>query len=269
MKSRSLHTPARAALGAFVAVLLPLAEALAQSDPAQGSVPDPVARTRGALEQWVETARILSKEKQEWRVGREVLRDRIDLVQRETGSLQKRIGEAERSIGEADEKRRDLVAQNERLQADGAVLAARIVALETSVRQLLGRLPETLRTRVAPLSQRIPEDAAATKLSLGERYQNVVFVLNEVNKFQRDVHLVREVRTLEGGRTAEVSVLYFGIALAWYVTDDGKEAGTGTPSDQGFVWKSVPGAAPAIARAVAIKKGEQVAAFVLLPVTVE
>lgn len=234
-----------------------------QQDPA---APDRVTSTRSTLQQWVATSRLHSQEKQEWRVGRELLRDRMDLIQRETESLQKRIGEAEQSIGEADQKRGDLATQNEQLQQSAKILAEQVVVLEQKTRTLLGRLPEPLRQRIAPLSQRIPTTAAETKLSLSERFQNVVGVLNEVNKFQRDIHLAREVRNLQGGRTAEVNVLYFGIALAYYVTDDGKEAGTGAPGDQGFVWTATPGFAAAIATAVAIKKGEQVAAFVPLPV---
>jgi hypothetical protein len=156
--------------------------------------------------------------------------------------------------------------QNEELQANGKVLAERVVVLEGKARTLLARIPDQLRQRVAPLSQRIPAEGTDTKLSLSERFQNVIGVLNEINKFQRDVHLLREVRALEGGRNAEVSVLYFGVALAYYVTDDGQEAGVGHPSDKGFVWTATPGFAQGIARAVAVKKGEQVAAFVPLPV---
>jgi hypothetical protein len=234
-----------------------------QQDPAAS---DRVTATRSTLQQWVLTSRLHSQEKQEWRVGKELLRDRMDLIQRETESLQKRIGEAEQSIGEADQKRGDLATQNEQLQQNAKVLADQVVVLEQKTRTLLARLPESLRQRIAPLSQRIPTAGGDSKLSLSERFQNVVGVLNEVNKFQRDIHLAREVRNLQGGRTAEVNVLYFGVALAYYVTDDGKEAGTGAPGDQGFVWTSAPGFATTIATAVAIKKGEQVAAFVPLPV---
>ncbi|MFM1871318.1 MAG: hypothetical protein RL398_740 [Planctomycetota bacterium] len=250
---------------AALTMLAPLNAQAAGAQPG-GAAPDRVEATRSTLQQWVENSRLYSKEKQEWRVGKELLRDRIDLVQREIETLKKRIADAEQSIVEADKKRGDLAVQNEELQNNGKVLAERVVGLEAKARTLLARIPDQLRQRVAPLSQRIPAEAAETKLSLSERFQNVIGVLNEINKFQRDVHLLREVRALEGGRNAEVSVLYFGVALAYYVTDDGKEAGVGHPSDKGFVWTATPGYAPAIARAVAVKKGEQVAAFIPLPV---
>ncbi len=268
MQSPQSSTTVRGAIFAALTVGVLASSAFAQSQSPQGDRPAPQDRvgvTRTTLQEWVENNRIYSKEKQQWREGREFLRDRIELVQRETESLHKRIGEAEQSIGEADRKRGDLGEQNERLTKNSEVLSAQVVMLEEKTRRLLGRLPDPLRERIAPISQRIPADAAATKLSLSERFQNVIGVLNEVNKFQRDIHLTREVRNLDAGKTAEVSVLYFGIAIGYYVTDDGKEAGVGVPGDKGFVWAPSSGFAPAIARAVAVKKGEQVAAFVSLP----
>ncbi|MCB9886675.1 MAG: DUF3450 family protein [Planctomycetes bacterium] len=267
MQSFQTSPTVRGTLFAALTIGALAAPASAQSERQQGDpARDRVAVTRTTLQEWVENNRIYSKEKQQWREEREYLRDRIELVQRETESLKTRIGEAEQSIGEADKKRGDLAEQNERLTANSMVLAEQVVTLEEKTRRLLARLPDPLRERIAPVSQRIPADSAETKLSLSERFQNVIGVLNEVNKFQRDVHLAREVRNLEAGKTAEVSVLYFGIAFAYYVTDDGKEAGVGVPGDKGFAWTPSSGFAPAIARAVAIKKGEQVAAFVSLPV---
>ena len=263
-----MHCPTSRATGVLIAALTTAVLTTSASAQNEGATqaPDRVGATRTVLQEWVENNRLYSKEKQDWRLGRELLRDRIELVQRESETLQARIAEAERSIVEADQKRGDLGEQNERLAANSKVLADQVVVLEGKTRQLLGRLPDSLREKVAPVSQRIPTVGAETRLSLSERFQNVIGVLNEVNKFQRDIHLAREVRNLEAGKTSEVSVLYFGIAFAYYVTDDGKEAGVGVPSDKGFVWTPSPGFAPAIARAVAIKKGEQVAAFVSLPV---
>lgn len=229
------------------------------------AAPDRVRDTRSTLQQWVETRRLTSQEKQEWRVGRELLRDRIDLVQREATTLRARIGEAEQSIVEADQKRGDLSGQNQTLRANSDVLAEQVVVLERKTRQLLPQLPEPLRRNIAPLSQRLPQDKEESPLSLSVRFQNVIGVLNAINKYHRDVHLAREVHNLQGGKTAEVSVLYFGISYGYYVTDDGQHAGVGVPSDKGFVWTQSQGFAPAIARAVAIKKGEQMAAFVNLP----
>ncbi|MGQ0552974.1 MAG: DUF3450 family protein [Planctomycetota bacterium] len=220
---------------------------------------------RAALEKWVETRRIVSAERRDWALGREILSDRIALVRREIDSLRGSISEAEQSIAEADRKRAELVADNERLQQAGQSLRGTVVTLEASTRSLLQRLPDPIRERVKPLSQRLPDEGAESKLSLGERFQNVVGILNEVNKFQREITVTSEVRTLPSGAQAEVTALYVGIGQAYYVSGDGRSAGVGRASAEGWIWSEANAAAAEIAAAIAIHKNEQVADFVQLP----
>jgi FtsZ-binding cell division protein ZapB len=223
---------------------------------------------RSALEKWVETRKVISVEQRDWKLGREMLNERIDLVQREIDSLRGKISEAQSGIGEADKKRADLVTENEKLKEASAGLAESMVALEIRTRTLLQKLPDPIRERVRPLSQRLPENAGDTKLSFAERLQNVVGILNEVNKFNREVTMTSEVRTLPDGSSAEVTALYTGIGQAYYVSADGKHAGVGTVASEGWIWSPDNDIAPQVAEAIAILKNEQVASFVQLPVEI-
>ena len=128
--------------------------ALGQRSRAQGD-DDPVASSRTVLEQWVETERLLSKEKRDWVLGRESLNERIGLVEREISSFQERIEEAKGSIAEADKKREELMAENERLKEATSSLVDTIAGLEGRVRALLPRLPEPIQDKVKLLSQRL------------------------------------------------------------------------------------------------------------------
>jgi FtsZ-binding cell division protein ZapB len=224
---------------------------------------------RDVLEKWVETRRVISKERRDWTLGREMVEDRIRLVQREIESLRARIGDAEKSIADADRKRADLVETNEKLKSASSALGHTVGALETRTRELLKRLPDPIRERVKPLSQRIPEKPEETKLSLSERFQNVVGLLNEVNKFNRDVTVTSEVRKLDNGTTVEVTALYVGIGQGYYVTAKGDAAGVGVPSAEGWVWTPANDAAARIAEAIAILKNEKAAEFVRLPVRIQ
>ena len=40
------------------------------------------------------------------------------------------------------------------------------------------------------------------------RFQNVVGILSQVNKYHREIHVETEVRDIGGGRQAEVATLY-------------------------------------------------------------
>jgi FtsZ-binding cell division protein ZapB len=228
-----------------------------------------VDSVRAALEKWVETRRVISQEQRDWELGKEMLNERIDLVQQEIDSLKEKKSDAEKSIGEADKKREELVEQNEELKKASSALNETVLALEQNTQNLLKRLPDPIRERVKPLSQRIPEDVEETKLSLAERFQNIIGILNEVNKFSREITLTSEVRSLPDGTSAEVTAMYVGIGQAYYASSDGKIAGTGTASADGWVWTADNSIADDISQAIAILKNEQVAAFVQLPVEIK
>jgi len=236
---------------------------------AQGDEDGDVDTTRAALERWVETRRIISQEKRDWALGREVLNDRIDLVQRDIASLQGKIEEAQKGISEADRKRAELAEENDGLAALSKGLAETVAELEASAKELLRRLPDPIRERVQPLSQQLPDDPGETKLGLGDRYANVVGLLNEVNKFQREITVTSEVRTLQDGTTAEVTSLYVGIGQGYYCTADEDAAGIGSATEDGWTWTPANEAAGEIARAIAILQNEQAADFVRLPVRIQ
>jgi len=223
---------------------------------------------RASLEKWVEIQRVISQEERDLALAKEMLNERIELVQREIDSLRTKISDAEKSIAETDQKRSDLLFENDRLKNSSDSLTATLASLENRTRQLLGRLPEPIRDRVKPLSQRLPEPSSETKLSISERFQNVVGILNEVNKFNREITVTSEVRTLPDGTSAEVTALYLGIGQAFYSGANGKIAGIGTASDQGWVWKPADESAAEIAQIIAILNNESVASFVQVPVEI-
>ena len=252
------------ALWLLVAIWLPSPAVLTAGE--DGSAVD---STRAALEKWVETRRVLSKERSDWALGRELLEERVDLVQREVENLRERVAEARSSLAEAAVKREELLTKRSALQTASTALIAKASELESRTQHLIRRLPAPIQQRVAPLSQRLPEPGAEVKLSLSERFQNVVGILNEVNKFNRDMTVTSEVRTLGDGTTAEVATLYAGLGQAWYCSGDGAAAGVGSASEDGWVWRPATEAAADIERAIAILENEVVAEFVQLPVLVD
>lgn len=255
--------------GLVLAALLALGIGVSGSVPAAEDRAAEIAQTRAALEEWVETQRLVAKEKQNLALSRETLEQRIDLVKREIESLRTRIGETQASIAETDGKRTGLAEENEKLKQASASFGDALAALESRMGTLVKRLPDPLRDRVRPLSQRLPDDPAETKLSHSERFQNVVGILNEIDKFNREITVTSEVRTLADGSSAEVATLYLGIGHAFYAGANATVAGIGTAGESGWEWKSADESAERIARAIAILNNEQVASFVPLPVEIE
>lgn len=227
-----------------------------------------VETARAALEKWADTRRLISKERNDWVLGKEILNDRIGLVEREIESLKTRLAETSGSIVDADRKVAELAAEEAKLKEGSAALAQLVWGFEQRTSQLVKRLPPPIAERIKPLSQRLP-DAPDSKLSLAERFQNIVGILNEVNKFQRDIAVVSEVRTLADGSSAEVTTVYFGLGQAYYATANGKAAGRGSASAEGWIWVPANESAADISRMIAVLKNEQVASFVSVPLRVD
>lgn len=228
-----------------------------------------IETTRSSLEEWVEIERLISKEKRDLALAKEMLSERIALLRREIGATEGKIAEADKSIAEASSKKGEMTSRIEELRSASDSLGDTLQSLEARVKQLLKRLPEPIKDRVQPLSQRLPDDPKETKLSFSERFQNVVGILNEVGKFHRNVTAVSEVRNLPDGTSVEVTTLYIGISIAYYTGANGTIAGVGMPGNEGWKWEPRNESAAEIARAVAILKNEEVAAFVRLPIKIQ
>jgi hypothetical protein len=97
----------------------------------------------------------------------------------------------------------------------------------------------------------------------------VVGIINEVNKFSREITVTSEVRKLADGSSAEVTAVYLGLAQGYYVGGGGKLAGVGGASDSGWTWTPANDYALQIAKVVAILKNESPAEFVPVPLGVK
>jgi hypothetical protein len=246
-----------------LAATVPLTAAAAQENQAPAAIGLQEARLQ--LDKYIETQQIIARERKDWQQGKEVLVGRLDLVKKELGVLDAGIKQTEEKVAETARKRADLAAENDHLKASIDVLARKVATLEAGVRQLWRTVPEPVRPRALPLMQRIPEDPAATTVSLAERFQNVLGVLNELNKANNEITVNYEVHELGGGRRAEVKVLYVGLAQAYYVSSSG-EAGIGRPTTDGWKWTPEPAIANRVLIALEIVQGKQKPAFVPLPV---
>jgi transposase-like protein len=239
---------------------------------APAATPPSLEETRLTMGKWIETQQIMSKERKDWQQGKEILVGRLELVKQEVATLEEKIAEAESSVAEADKKRNELLAENDRLKAASTQLTEAVTTMEGEVRRMFTTLPEPIQTKLQPLYQRIPEDAATTRVSAAERFQNVLGILNELNKANNEITVNYEIHNLADGKPSEVQAIYVGLAQAYYVSARG-EAGIGRPSaaDEGGGWKWEPSkaVAPDVLMALEILQGKHTPAFVGLPVKLQ
>jgi hypothetical protein len=230
--------------------------------------PPTLEETRLTMGKWIETQQILSKERKDWQQGKDILVGRLELVKKEIATLEEKTKQAESSVAEANKKHNDLLAENDQLKAAGTQLIEAVAGLESKVRRLFRRLPEPIQTKLQPLYQRIPEDSAKTRASAAERFQNVLGILNELNKANNEITVSLEVHGLADGKLSEVTAIYVGLTQAYYMGAQG-EAGIGRPTASGWKWEPSPAVARDVLTALEILQGKHSPAFVPLPVRLQ
>lgn len=223
---------------------------------------------RATVAKWVETQQLIFKEKRDWQQGKELLSARIELVRNEIASLDDKIKASGDIATDTDAQNEALLAQNELLKQAGQTLAADLAELEQDVRKLHAVLPEAIQAKLHPLYQRLPQDPAHTKASLAERYQNVLGILNEITKFNSEITITSEVRTLADGKPAEVKTVYVGLGQAYFLSAKG-EAGIGRPTAHGWQWQPAKGIASSVLTVIEILQNKSHPAFVPLPVKLQ
>ena len=266
------HQPrSRTLLGIAAACLASAAAVSAGQDGGQaagnGGKSPTLEETRLVMGNWLETQQIISKERKDWQQGKEILAGRLDLAKQEVASLEEKLKQAQASVDEADKKRNELLAEDEVLKAAGERAAQVVTGMESEVRRLFKAMPEPIQQRLTLLHQRIPEDPATTRVSAAERFQNVLGILNELNKANSEITVSYEVHELSGGKPAEVRAIYVGLGQAYYVSAAG-EAGIGRPTPDGWVWEPSKAVADDVTRALEILQGKHSPEFVPLPVRI-
>lgn len=234
---------------------------------------DNLGLARELLNKFYETRKLTAKEQAEWKLGREVLKSRVDLLESQLKELQAKTAEESKNITTTDTEREKLEARSKELLAVQDQQIEIVEKMEARVRKLWKMLPLTLQSKLQPQYDGMPIEGKKRdeiKATSSERFLKVLAILNEVNKFHGDIHVVNERRKLKDGREVEVRSIYFGLGVAYYAGSEetANVAGIGTPGPAGWEWRETPEIAADIDLIIGMNKGEKVAGFVSLPVEI-
>jgi hypothetical protein len=226
-----------------------------------------LAAAREVMKQFGETRRLISEERSNWRRGRELLDGRIAMLNSDIAALDESTKKIRDEIKERQQTLNDKQRENKAFKDASDSLAATVVTLERRTSTLLRQLPEVLVSRIQPFVDRLPEDPDQTELSILQRFQTVLGILKEVNRFNSEIS-VSEMRIQHEGKDVLVTALFVGLGRGYYVSPKGDMAGIGTATAEGWVWTPADEAAPQIAKLVAIWQKKELPAFVKVPVDI-
>lgn len=229
--------------------------------------------SRELLGKYYETEKLLGQEQADWRLGKELLANRVELMEAQLKELVTKTAEEKGKITESDTERMTLDKQNQELTKSFEQQVKAVEELEERVRKLWVRLPEVLQSKVGGQYERLPKKDTPRpdiKSSVGERFLNALAILNEATKFHGDVMIVNERRKLKSGQELEVETIYFGLAVGYFAGADltNPVAGMLLPGEMGWETVEVPEAAVQISDVIAMQKSAKLAGFVPLPIEV-
>lgn len=126
----------------------------------------PLAATRTALEEWVQTRHVIARTRADWAADQALLEQDATLLERELAGLREQLTRVETNQTAVAEQRAALLPQQTQHQEAQNLVRARLGELERQVRRLEPVFPPALLTTVQPLLNRLPSGPAATNLAL-------------------------------------------------------------------------------------------------------
>lgn len=227
-------------------------------------------QTRSLLQKWAETQRLVSSERNEWEQGKATLQSRIQLVKLSIEETEKKTKETSEKLADAKKRAAEVEAEKKRIKEASDALLQAAPELEKGVKEICARVPGVVQEKVKVLLDRIPKDGADVKnITAAERFQNVLGILNELNKANNEIASLPEIHEVSPGKKAEVKAIYLGLAQGYFVNAAGDIGGTGTPGPKGWNWRTDPGIAKKMIEVIDVMKKTVAPKLVELPATIE
>ena len=225
--------------------------------------------TRSLLEKWVETRKSIAEIRSDWTVEKEVIEQSVGAFERELKTLGEQLDQVDTGSDQTAKELTEVEEEKTALRRASDELKVSVAKLEARLRGMAPGFPAPVVEKIEPLFNRIPENPDDTKLGLSARLQNVVGILNELDKFNGGLTVVSELRKTDSGAEVQTRVMYVGLGQAYFVDKTGEFCGFGLSSPQGWTWTPQPELGPAILKAIGVYESSEPATFVGLPVSVK
>lgn len=222
---------------------------------------DPIDQVGKAAGDWLKTRAETVRLQSEWSSQRQLLESTVKALEERAGSM--------------EDKRDHLLAKTAGFQTELAAVGARsrdtATGLETTearLKQLAERLQKlrpTLPPRLAAALDLPFQSLAEPGLSLGERMQLAMTVLNRCIQFNRTITCGEE-EVVPAGESSprSLEVIYWGLSHGYALDRAAGRAWSGAPGPQGWRWEPLAAAAPVI-RLIDIYNDRAEPEFVMTP----
>jgi len=229
-----------------------------------------VADTRATLAKWVETRQMIFRLKADWDEDRETIKSTISLFKVQQERLAEKLAQVGEQNGQVAKETTEHETQLKKCMAALDKVEEMVVGFESKLKAQIPNYPPPLVSQelVSKIISLIPEDSRETKVPLISRVQNLILILKAVQEFNSELLVASEIRR-NGDKEIEVQAIYLGLGQAWFVSKDGSFAGTGGPSENGWIWQPDPSIAGQVQDAIAVYDKSKPASYVALKAVVK
>lgn len=186
--------------------------------------------------QWINTQKQVEGLEVDWRYQRQAMEQRLDLLNVEESSLNRAIKKHTVSGSESEQKRLQLTQQQHNLELSQDQTQQQLEKLEQSLRSMQSRLPEPLKNE---LEKHFNENKSKQKTqdSNSQKLATYLAILEKLTSFQSRIAQHQTIMKLDGNVEILAQQYYVGLSQGWFVSSDGKTAGYGYSSKEGWVWQ--------------------------------
>ena len=255
----------RSILPIFIIALAPFLQA-------QEPTVTPTEELKITVSEWVETMREIQLEENEWTRDQEVLTNYREGLEKEIADLKEQIADAQTRKDGASAESLKQTQERDKFASAKDDLAKILRGLEENMAEKISLVPAPLRSE-PKVSQAIEDLERDMKLApekqdegVSKRLLNLINLTAEIEKFQQTVVLRQELRADSAGREFNMQVIYFGLAAAYAVNEDGSFALMGKPeAGSGWKFEERKDLAKEIQSLIACTTGDQDPEFISLP----
>lgn len=223
-----------------------------------------VKETHQIIEEWVKTKQLISEEKNLWKSEKSALTDLEDALAKEITDLEEKLLQFEEENIGAAKQRSDLSSRKEKAQNASILYYEGMQKIEKELKSTEMLLPTPLRERLSTFYEKI-DSQLRNPLPLRKRMEASVALLQSIHLFHRSVHVERQEFSLDGEKSREFRVLYFGLGVAYFVNDSETVAGWGKPLKGGWQWTRQDELAKEISTGVSMMENRTLPRFINLP----
>lgn len=195
-----------------------------------------IKETQQIIEGWIDTEQLISEESSQWNIEKAALLDLQDALKREISELDSKLAISEEQASGAAKQRSDLKVRKQKAEQTTQALFRSLQKIEGQLNEFFSFLPTPLAERLSPFREKLGSVPTKSRLTLRQRVETVVSLLQAIHIFHRSVTLERQEFTLNNDQSREFMVLYFGLGIAYFVNESGTVSGYGRPTSSGWKW---------------------------------